>query len=159
MLHQHTGEGSSVDIMIIGHLSKDRLVFQDRDQFSSGGSVYYGAIALRQLGLRVAVVTRLHENDFPRLDELKKEGILVFAQAAEQTSCIENIHTTPGSDRRILRPFGFAGPFVVGDVPQVEARVYYVGPIMPGEIDVPFLHNISKRGPLALDVQGMLPSW
>ena len=69
----------AVDVAVIGHFAKDILVFGGQSMVSSGGSVYYGALALRRLGLRVAVVTRLRKEDFPRLDELKAEGILVFA--------------------------------------------------------------------------------
>ena len=85
---------------IIGHFAKDKLVFRGEEQLSSGGVVYYGAIALAHLGLRVAVITRLKEEDFPLLEELKDEGILLFAQAAEQTSGIENIYFTEDRDRR-----------------------------------------------------------
>ena len=71
-----------VDIMMIGHFAKDRLVVDGTVETCSGGAVYYGSVALRHIGVRVAVVTRLHPDDFPRLDELKREGVKVFAAAA-----------------------------------------------------------------------------
>jgi sugar/nucleoside kinase (ribokinase family) len=104
----------------------------------------------------VAVVTRLREADFPRLDELKDEGILVFAQPAEQTSGIENVYLTADMDRRLCKPLGFAGPFSIDDVPPLQARIFLVGPIMAGEIDLPFIKALSGRGRIALDAQGFV---
>jgi len=84
-----------VDIMMLGHFAKDRLVVDSTSKIASGGAVYYGSVALRRIGVRVAVVTRLHPDDLPRLDELKREGVEVFATAAPETSGIENIYDQP----------------------------------------------------------------
>jgi len=148
--------GLAVDIAVIGHFAKDRIIFRSREVVASGGSVYYGAIAMRRLGLRVAVVTRLAEDDFPRLDELKEEGILVFAQPADQTSGIENTYLTDDMDRRLCRPLGFAGPFRIEDVPDIQAQIFLIGPIMAGEVDLPFVRALSGRGLIALDAQGFV---
>ncbi|MBM4429071.1 MAG: carbohydrate kinase [Chloroflexi bacterium] len=153
-----------VDIVVIGHFAKDRLVHRytaedvagGDEEIASGGSVYYGALALQRLGLSVAVVTRLHQADFPRLDELKNEGILVFAQPAEQTSGIENVYYTADMDRRLCKPLGFAGPFAIEDVPPLQTRIVLLGPIMAGEIDLPFIKALSGRGRIALDAQGFV---
>ncbi len=48
------------DILMIGHFARDILVVDGRAEISSGGGVYYGGIVLCRLGLRMAVVTRLH---------------------------------------------------------------------------------------------------
>lgn len=151
MIPCQSTEKDAVDIVIIGHFSKDRLVIQNREEISSGRSVYYGAIALKRIGRNVAVVTRLKKEDFSRLGELKDEGVLIFAQPAEQTSGVECI-LHPSSDGRILRPLGFAGPFEINNIPKIKAKIYFLGPIMPGEMDLAFLQAISKCGPLALDI-------
>ena len=148
----------NVDIAIIGHFAKDKLVFRGEEQLSSGGVVYYGAIALAHLGLRVAVITRLKEEDFPLLEELKDEGILLFAQAAEQTSGIENIYFTEDRDRRVCKPLGFAGPFSIEDLPDIAAKIFLVGPIMPGEVAIPFIKELAARGTVALDAQAFVRS-
>jgi len=145
-----------VDIVLIGHFAKDKLVFRGRETASAGGAVYYGAIALRRIGLSVAVVTRLKEEDFPLLDELKREGVLVFAQPAPETSGIENIYLTEDMDRRICRPLGFAGPIRLEDMPDIKARIFLVGPIIAGEVSLPFVRELARRGPVALDAQGFV---
>ncbi len=79
---------TKTDIMMIGHFARDILVVDDRAEVSSGGGVYYGSVALRHLGLEVAVATRLHPDDFSRLEELKNVGVQVFATSAPETSGI-----------------------------------------------------------------------
>jgi len=147
---------SSVDIAAIGHFAKDKIVVRGEERVSCGGSVYYGAIALRRMGLRVVVITRLKPDDFGLLDELQDEGVLIFAQPAEQTSGIENIYFTEDMDRRLCKPLGFAGPFRSEDLPDVQAKTFLVGPIMAGEVDIPLIRTLSVRGAVALDAQGFV---
>jgi sugar/nucleoside kinase (ribokinase family) len=146
----------SVDIAVIGHFAKDKIIFRGEERVSSGGSVYYGAIALRRMGLRVAVVTRLRPDDFGLLGELKDEGILVFAQPAEQTSGIENTYFTDDMDRRLCKPLGFAGPFRLEYLPDIQPRTFLVGPIMAGEVDIPLIRALSSKDTVALDAQGFV---
>lgn len=145
-----------VDIVMIGHFAKDRLVVDDTGETASGGGVYYGSVALRRIGRRVAIVTRLHSDDFPRLDELKREGVQVFATAAPETSGIENVYDSADMERRICTPLGFAGSFQQEEIPELSARVYMVVPIIAGEVDLPLLQRLAERGPVGLDVQGFV---
>jgi sugar/nucleoside kinase (ribokinase family) len=141
---------------MIGHFAKDRIVVDGRGEVVSGGGVYYGGIALRRLGLRASVVTRLHPDDFPRLDELKQAGIDVYARPAPETSGIENMYQSSDMERRLTKPLGFAGPFSEEDIPDVPARLYLIASIIAGEVRLPLLKALALRGPVALDVQGFV---
>lgn len=148
------------DVAILGHFAVDRLVERGRVRTSSGGAVYYGGLALARLGFQVAVITKLAERDFPRLWELKAEGIEVFAAAAPQTSGMENIYDET-LDHRVCKPLGFAGPFRPEEVPELEARALLIGPILAGEVDLPLLEELSGRfhrqgAKVALDLQGFI---
>ena len=145
-----------VDIMMIGHFAKDRLVVDGRSEYASGGAVYYGSVALRCLGVDLAVVTRLHPDDFPLLDELEQEGVQVFATAAPETSGIENIYNSADMERRICKLMNFAGPFQPGEIPDLSARIYLVASIIAGEVDLPLLKSLARRGPVAIDIQGFV---
>lgn len=147
---------SSVDVMMIGHMARDRVVVDGVGEITTGGAVYFGGVALRRMGIRVTVVTRLHPDDWARLDELKREGIDVFAAPAPETSGIENVYRSADMERRVCRPLGFAGPFQASDLPSQTASVYLVVPIMAGEVDLPLLHWLAARGPVGLDVQGFV---
>ena len=144
------------DILMIGHFAKDNLVIDGRSEVSSGGGVYYGSVALRHLGLDVAVATRLHPDDFPRLKELEQAGVQVFAAPTSETSGIENIYDSADMERRICKPLGFAGPFAPEDIPDITARLVLITPIIAGEVDLPLLKELAERGPVALDVQGFV---
>jgi sugar/nucleoside kinase (ribokinase family) len=145
-----------VDLLIIGHFARDRIIVDGVAETASGGGVYYGSIALRRQGLDVGVVTRLHPADFRWLDELEREGIHVFASAAPETSGIENRYDSRDMERRICRPLGFAGAFRPEDLPPVSARIYVAAPIIAGEIDLALLGEMARRGPVALDIQGFV---
>lgn len=149
-------QSPSFDILMIGHFARDRLVVDGKAEMASGGGVTYGSVALRRLGLSVAVVTRLHPDDFPYLDELEREGVAVYAVPAGQTSGIENVYNSADMERRICKPLGFAGLFRQEDFPDISARIYVAASIMAGEIDLPLLQWLAGRGPVALDVQGFV---
>lgn len=146
----------TVDIVMLGHLARDKLLVDGRGTFACGGAVYYGSIALRRLGASVAVVTRLHIDDFGLLDELRREGVAVYAKAAPATSGIENRYDSTDMERRICRPLGFAGAFQAEDIPDLTASIYVAAGIMAGEIDLPLLRALAGRGPVALDIQGFV---
>lgn len=147
---------SEFDVIMVGHFAKDRLIVDGHEEIASGGAVYYGGIALRRIGIRVAIVTRLHRGDFPRLDELRKEGVVVFATAAGDTSGIANYYRSDDMERRVCRPLGFAGPIHVSELPEVGARVLMAAPIIAGEIELNLLQEMARRAPVALDVQGFV---
>lgn len=144
------------DILMIGHFAKDRLVVDGKGESASGGAVYYGGVAVRRLGVRVAVATRLHPGDFPLLEDLKHEGVTVFATPAPATTGIENIYNSADMERRICRPLAFAGAFRVEDMPRVTARAFLIVPLVAGEVDLAFLQHMASRGPVGMDVQGFV---
>lgn len=143
-----------VDVALVGHFARDRLVFRGAAEAASGGGVYYGSVALRRLGYSVAVVTKLHPDDFVHLEELRREGIAVYASPAEATTGIENIYQGDEMDRRICHPLGSAGPFSAAEIPPLEARVTIITPLMAGEVTPDLVAALASRGPVGLDVQG-----
>jgi sugar/nucleoside kinase (ribokinase family) len=145
-----------VDILIIGHFAKDQVIVDGHSEITSGGAVYYGSVTLRRMGLRVAIVTRLHPDDFPRLEEVKREGVQVFVTPAPETSGIANFYDSADMERRVCKPLGFAGPFCLEEIPELSAQIVFVGPIIAGEVDLSLLKSVAARGPVALDVQGFV---
>ena len=144
------------DVVMLGHFAKDSNVVDGHAKTESGGGVYFGSIALKRIGANVAIVTRLHPDDFPRLDELKQEGIQIFVTPAPETSGIENRYSSADMERRICKPLGFAGTFQASEIPDVSARVYMIASIIAGEVDLPLLKQLASRGPVGLDVQGFV---
>jgi sugar/nucleoside kinase (ribokinase family) len=133
------------DLLFLGHFAVDRNVVDGIAEIASGGGVYYGGIAAARLGARVGVVTRLRREDFPRLDDLRRAGVQVFATAAADTSGIENTYSSADMERRVCRPLGFAGPITPAEIPAAEARIYAVTPIIAGEVDLLLLKRLAAR--------------
>jgi sugar/nucleoside kinase (ribokinase family) len=144
------------DIVMIGNFAKDKLIVDGVEEIASGGGVYYGSVVAERLGARVAVVTRLHPDDFPRLEELRSEGVAVFATRAEGTSGIANYYSSSNMETRITKPIGFGGKYILAEIPDLKTRVIMLSPLFAGEADLPLLQALSKRAPVAMDIQGFV---
>jgi sugar/nucleoside kinase (ribokinase family) len=144
------------DIVMIGNLAKDKLIVDGIEEIASGGGVYYGSVVAKRLGARVAVVTRLHVDDFPRLEELRSEGVEVFATQAEGTSGIANYYSSSNMETRICKPIGFGGKYTLAEIPDFRTKVIMLSPLFAGEVDLPLLQALSERAPVGMDIQGFV---
>ena len=144
------------DVLMIGNFAKDKIIVDGVEQIMSGSGVYFGSVVIRRLGLKVAVVTRLHPSDFHRLDEIRAEGVEVFATPAEGTSGIANYYDSKDMERRICKPIGFGGMYAVEQIPEINARLIILSPLFAGEVDLPFLQAMAQRAPVAMDIQGFV---
>mgnify|MGYP000877076234 CR=1 FL=1 len=147
---------SNLDVLMVGHFAKDKIVIDGEEFESPGGAVYYGGVVLRRLGLEVGIATRGNPDDFHYLDELTALGIDVSTKPAHQSSGCINIYQSADMERRICKLNGFAGEIPLADIPDVKAKVIMITPIIAGEITLPTLIELSKRAPIALDVQGFV---
>ncbi len=147
---------SDYDIVMVGNFAKDRLIVDGVEEVASGGGVYYGSVVIRRLGRKVAVVTRLHVDDFPRLQELREEKVEVFAIPAEGTSGIANYYRSDDMERRICQPIGFGGRYLIDQIPDIKTSVILLSPLFAGEIDLELLQQLAQRAPVGLDIQGFI---
>ena len=144
------------DIVMIGNFAKDRLIVDGIEEIASGGGVYYGSVVIKRLGARVAVVTRLHPDDFQRLDELRSEGVEVFSTPAGGTSGIANYYQSSNMETRLCKPIGFGGKYDLNEIPVVSTKVIMLTPLFAGEVDLHLLKTLSKRAPVGMDIQGFV---
>ncbi|MFX1572694.1 MAG: PfkB family carbohydrate kinase [Promethearchaeota archaeon] len=147
------------DIIILGHLAKD-IIEVDRISYTSlGGAVYYGGIAGSHMGLKIVVITRLKEEDYSLLEVFKKNGITYYVHPSEETSGLRNIYSSQNMEFRDYKPLGFAGLFKKEEIPaSLKTKIFVIGPIMVGEINLDLLQYLKKEYPkiLCLDVQGFI---
>jgi len=141
---------------MIGHFALDQIVVDGVRTEASGGAVFYAGLALRRLGQRVAVVTRLHPKDFDRLKAFEEAGIWCKAIPAPESTGIENTYRSEDMESRVCRPLGFAGAFSLQEIPHLRAKAILVVPIIAGEVDLALLRALASRGPIALDIQGFV---
>lgn len=147
----------NLDIIILGHFAKDKLIIHGVKKDALGGAVYYGSMALSKLDVFTGIITLLSREDFSYLDILEKNGVRVFAYEADVTSGIENRYSSENLDKRICKPLGFAGEFKKKHIPEVTTKVFHIGPIMAGEVSLDLIDYItSKFDKVSLDLQGVL---
>ncbi|MFX1593356.1 MAG: PfkB family carbohydrate kinase [Promethearchaeota archaeon] len=147
----------SLDIVILGHFAKDIIEIDGTSNTSLGGAVYYGGIAGSHMGLKITIITRLKEDDYPLLEIFKKNNISYFAYSSEETSGLRNIYSSKNMEFRNYRPLGFAGLFKKEEIPEFNPppKFFVIGPIVAGEIDIELLEYIkSKYNNICLDIQG-----
>jgi len=120
--------------------------------------VYYGALALSKLNIRTAIITRLAKADYSYLEIFQKNGVKIFAYEAESTSGIKNTYFSENNlNERTCEPIAFAGEFSEKQIPDVETKVFHIGPIMAGEVSLQLIESItSKFDKVSLDLQGVL---
>jgi len=150
-------ESNGSDIVILGHLAKDIIEVDGKSYTSLGGAVFYGGIAGSHMGLKITVITRLKEEDFPLLNIFKKNGINYYAYPSEETSGLRNIYSSRNMEFRDYEPLGFAGLFRKEEIPDFNPppKFFVIGPIVAGEIDLELLKFIKKKfNNVCLDIQG-----
>ncbi len=149
----------TADIVILGHLARDIIEIDGTSYTSLGGAVYYGGIAGSHMGLKIIVITRLKQEDFPLLEVFKKNGIRYFANPSKETSGLRNIYSSKNMEFRGYQPLGFAGLFNKEDIPEFKSlpKFFVLGNIVVGEVDLELLEYIkNKFNNVCLDIQGFI---
>jgi sugar/nucleoside kinase (ribokinase family) len=146
------------DITIIGHLAKDLIEIDGKIKESMGGEVYYGALAGNQMGLKVAIITRLKKSDWKMLEVFNQKNIQVLATPSEETSGIHNIYSSKNMEFRTYIPLGFAGNFHISEIPLLTTKFFVIGPIVAGEVELDLFRYLAAKYPnnLCVDIQGFI---
>ena len=146
------------DICVVGHVCWDRNLINGRCMPAApGGVAYYSSLAYLQLGLRVAVLTKVAEKDEKGLlVELRAQGADVINLPTKETTVFENAFSPENPDMRLQRALGAACPFQPEDLKNVRARFYHFGPLLSGDLAVEALAVAHRQGRVAIDLQGLL---
>jgi sugar/nucleoside kinase (ribokinase family) len=145
------------DIAFIGHYTKDTIVSSSGTRVVDGGAFNYGAHVAARMGLKVAAITRLAEEDFHVVEKLKHLGVDVFAHISPQSTCLRLEYPTSNVDERIIYVSSSAGPFTPGQVEKIQARAIVIGASMRDEVSLPVIKELSKKKTiLSADVQSFI---
>lgn len=146
------------DIALVGHFAKDIIVTPDSETMSPGGSVYYGALAAKNVGFKVCTVIKMNKQDYHLTKPLCDRGIDIFFKPSAETTGIRNIYRDQTLERRDCYPLGFAGKTVLADLPDIDTKIWFLGPLFVGEINEEFILGLRRKfiGTIALDVQGFV---
>jgi len=145
------------DIAFIGHYTKDTIVSSSGTRVVDGGAFNYGAHVAARMGLKVAAVTRLAEEDFHVVEKLKHLGVDVFAYISPQSTCLRLEYPTSNLDERSIYVTSSAGPFTPVEVEKIQAKAIVVGASMRNEVSLQIIEELSrKKTILSADVQSFI---
>lgn len=143
--------------MIIGHATLDT----NTDHLGNtvkivGGAVVYSSAAAYALGHRVLAVTKLAPKDIDRLEQftIPREDIILLD--SKKSTEITNIYHTADKERRTCTCTSKGDPFKASEIPAADVGIYHLAGLVYGDFDTEMIVTLSKKKPLALDVQGML---
>ena len=145
------------DIVVLGHYTKDTIVSASGTRVVDGGAFNYGAHVTIRMGLKVAAVTRLAEQDRHVVDELTRLGADVFARFTPESTCLKIVYPTSNPDERVIYVTSSAGAFTPAEVESLKARAVLIGASMRGEVGMEVIEALNnKETLLAADVQGFV---
>ncbi len=150
---------TKVDVCVVGHITRDIIKIGNRVKELPGGTAYYTSVALKNLGVNVAVVTKLNYSDRYLLDELTKNNIPIFLNKSPKTTIFENIYldgySPPGKDR-LQKVRAVATPIRVDELRDISSVIFHIGSLTKGDVSPEALKFLSKKSIISLDVQGFL---
>lgn len=145
------------DIALLGHYTKDTIVSAAGVRLVDGGAFNYGAHAATRMGLKVAAITRLAEEDRYVVDELNRLGVTSFVHYSPHSTCLRMEYPTANVDERIIYVASTAGAFTPAEVEPIQARAFLVGASMRGEVSREVIETLRRKNTLlAVDVQGFV---
>jgi len=146
------------DIVFVGHVSVDEIETPEGSAHGvPGGAPLFGAYAARGAKKKIAVVTRMSEEDKHILEPLKANSIDVYLQASSSTTHLRVVHPTGNVDERLMYQTGDAGFFEVADFPRLEAGLIHLGALTGREFTLEMMRDLRQRGfRLSVDMQGFV---
>jgi len=147
----------SYDTLTIGHISLDyNIDYLDNLIIEVGGAVIYSSAAAYALGHKVGAVTKLNPKDASRLSELVIPKEDIYFTPSKASTSIKNVYHTADKERRTCTCNAQGDPFVLSDIPDVEAKIYHLAGLIYGDFDGALIKALSKKGKVAVDVQALL---
>lgn len=146
-----------IDICCIGHVTRDRIITPHQTVNLPGGTSYYFAKAINHLPQRIAfqLVTKMAKEDQEVIQHFKEEGTNVLCFDSKHTVFFENRYEED-SNHRTQRLLDKAEPFTLGEVNDLEAKVFHLGSLLSDDFPAEVITFLRERGKISVDVQGFL---
>ena len=144
------------DITMIGHISRDIMIYLDEEIRITGGPVIYSSAAAARSGRSVQVITCAAREDDGALGGMRENGVQVIRLDSPETTSIENIYFSANKEKRKVTLLSQAAPFTVESLPDTDSRIYHLAGLFRGEIPDEFIPLLAERGKVGVDAQGLL---
>jgi sugar/nucleoside kinase (ribokinase family) len=145
------------DLVCIGNYTKDTIISPDGTKYVDGGAINYAAHAAVGLGRKVAVVTRLAEEDKRVVQKFQEDGIDCFVTYTPQSTCMKLEYPTHNPDIRTLSVTGTAGTITSKDIDPITMKAAAIGTSLRGEVELSVILTLrNKEIFLGADMQGFV---
>ncbi|HJR78773.1 MAG TPA: PfkB family carbohydrate kinase [Anaerolineales bacterium] len=145
------------DVLCIGNYTKDTIISPAGIKIVDGGAVNYAAHAAARLGIRVAVVTRLAEEDKHVVEKFTKSGIDCYATYTPQSTLLKLEYPGADPDIRLLSVTATAGSITASEIENMNARAAVIGSSLRGEVGLDVIDALKAKGmSVAADMQGFV---
>jgi len=145
------------DLVCIGNYTKDTIISPSGVKYVDGGAVNYAAHAASQLGLRVAVVTRLSREDQRVVDKFTSQNIACYATYTPESTCMKLEYPTLDPDIRTLSVTSTAGSILAKDIAGLQAKAAVIGSSLRGEVGLDVIRALKEKNLfLGVDMQGFV---
>jgi sugar/nucleoside kinase (ribokinase family) len=145
--------------MIIGPLSKDRIIKEDKVYEAVGGPVYYQAAVFSQFGHENTVVTTLASVDEVLLDRFP-QSTQIIPIYKDKTMEFENIYPDDNPNHRIQKSKISINPISTSNFDNIDLSNFdalLISPLSPYDVPLKTLKFLKKQGkPIYLGAQGYL---
>ncbi len=145
------------DICTIGHITNDKVVTSKSVRFMPGGTAFYFSKALQHLDINFTLLTAVASTEQPTIQNLQNDGINVVALPSQHTVFFENIYHDD-QDYREQNVLETADPFSIATMPDIDAAIYHLGPLLAEDIPVDMIQLLASKGLVSIDIQGYLRS-
>ncbi|MFB2622299.1 PfkB family carbohydrate kinase [Methanothermobacter marburgensis] len=144
--------------LLLGPLSRDRIVRRNSTEFRVGGAVYYYSRLLSHLGVDHTAVVTLSEDDRHLLREFPSKTDIIPLYR-DSTVEFENIYDNGDTSRRIQRSNFASNPIEIDDIENIAVEDWtavLAGPLLPSDIPLETLQFLGKWHRLYTGLQGYL---
>lgn len=145
--------------LIIGPLTRDRIVKKDSEYQSIGGAVYYQSAVFSYLGIDNTVITTLAEKDKDLIDDLP-EATEVIPIYTDSTMEFQNIYPNNNPNYRIQKAFIPENPIRPENLFNIDLKVFdalLLCPLSSTDIPLNTLKYLAQWNiPIYLGAQGYL---
>lgn len=145
------------DLVCIGNYTKDTIISPSGIKYVDGGAMNYAAYAAKGLGLNVAVVTRLAEEDRRVVDKFQEFGIDCFYTFTPTSTTMKLEYPTGNPDIRTLSVASTAGSITSQDVKDLRSKAAIIGSSLRGEVGLDVIRTLKASNLLlGADMQGFV---
>jgi sugar/nucleoside kinase (ribokinase family) len=144
------------DITMIGHISRDIMIYKGDEVRLTGGPVIYSSAAAARSGKKIQVITMASKDAEKELDGMREDGVEVIRLDSKATTSIENIYFSADKEKRKVTLLSQADPFTTESMPETDSTIYHLAGLFRGEIPDDFIPYLNKKGKVGIDAQGLL---